>query len=51
MPTILAQYRQTFSPDFQLKQQAQLLFPDGVTHDIRYADPYPIYVDRAQGSR
>jgi len=51
MPTILAQYRQTFSPDFQLKQQAQSLFPDGVTHDIRYADPYPIYVDRAQGSR
>ncbi|MDP6599628.1 MAG: aminotransferase class III-fold pyridoxal phosphate-dependent enzyme, partial [Candidatus Poribacteria bacterium] len=51
MPTILEQYRQTFSPDFQLKQQAQSLFPDGVTHDIRYADPYPIYVDRAQGSR
>jgi glutamate-1-semialdehyde 2,1-aminomutase len=26
------------------------LFPNGVTHDLRYLEPFPIYVDRAAGS-
>jgi len=27
------------------------LFPNGVTHDARYLEPFPIYVDRAAGAR
>src|SRR5438445_541713 len=31
-------------------RQAKALFPGGVTHDLRYLEPFPIYVDRAQGA-
>jgi glutamate-1-semialdehyde 2,1-aminomutase len=33
-----------------LYEQAQQTFPSGVTHDARFAKPFPIYVARAQGS-
>jgi len=35
----------------RLYARAQKLFPNGVTHDSRYLEPFPIYVDRALGSR
>jgi glutamate-1-semialdehyde 2,1-aminomutase len=34
-----------------LYERAKETFPSGVTHDARYAKPFPIYVSRAQGSR
>ena len=34
-----------------LYERAKATFPSGVTHDARYAKPFPIYVSRAQGSR
>ncbi|MGE3271745.1 MAG: aminotransferase class III-fold pyridoxal phosphate-dependent enzyme, partial [Chloroflexota bacterium] len=34
-----------------LYERAKETFPSGVTHDARYAKPFPIYVARAQGSR
>ena len=34
-----------------LYERATKTFPSGVTHDSRYASPFPIYVTRAQGSR
>lgn len=34
-----------------LYEQAKETFPSGVTHDSRYAKPFPIYVTRAAGSR
>ena len=34
-----------------LYDRAKETFPSGVTHDARYAKPFPIYVNRAQGSR
>lgn len=34
-----------------LYRRALKVFPSGVTHDIRYMEPYPIYVTHAQGSR
>jgi glutamate-1-semialdehyde 2,1-aminomutase len=34
-----------------LYERAKETFPSGVTHDARYAKPFPIYVNRAQGSR
>ena len=51
MPTILDLYEKTFEADFQLYQQAQSLFPDGVTHDLRYDNPHPVYIERATKSR
>src|SRR5262245_27994312 len=32
-------------------ERARGLFPDGVTHDSRRLEPFPIYFDRAVGSR
>src|SRR5882724_4336111 len=34
-----------------LYEKAKETFPSGVTHDARYAKPFPIYVNRALGSR
>ena len=34
-----------------LYERAKETFPSGVTHDARFAKPFPIYVSRAQGSR
>lgn len=34
-----------------LYQRAQEVFPGGVTHDVRYLQPYPISISRADGSR
>ena len=34
-----------------LAEEARGIFPSGITHDARYAEPYPIYVDRAEASR
>ncbi|MDP8921656.1 MAG: aminotransferase class III-fold pyridoxal phosphate-dependent enzyme [Chloroflexota bacterium] len=34
-----------------LYERATKTFPSGVTHDSRYATPFPIYVTRARGSR
>jgi glutamate-1-semialdehyde 2,1-aminomutase len=30
--------------------QAKTLFPNGVTHDLRYLEPFPVYIDRALGA-
>ncbi|MCZ6544768.1 MAG: aminotransferase class III-fold pyridoxal phosphate-dependent enzyme [Chloroflexi bacterium] len=35
----------------ELHAEAERLFPNGVTHDVRYFDPFGIYVDHAAGSR
>src|ERR1051325_3873597 len=34
-----------------LHNRAKALFPDGITHVGRFLDPFPIYVERASGSR
>ena len=51
MSTILERYSKTFQKHEELFRQAAQIFPDGVTHDNRHADPFPIYVDRAEGSK
>ncbi len=33
-----------------LYERARLLFPDAVTHDNRRMQPFPLYVDRAEGA-
>ncbi|TAK22349.1 MAG: aminotransferase class III-fold pyridoxal phosphate-dependent enzyme [Chloroflexota bacterium] len=49
----------TINEEFELRhkksaalfQEAQSVFPSGVTHDGRYTQPHPIYVTHAKGSR
>lgn len=49
--TILAEFRRRTPGSAELSRQAQAIFPSGVTHDSRYLEPYPLYVERAAGSR
>lgn len=44
-------YRRLHPASERLWQDAITVFPSGLTHDTRYFDPFPVYVDRAQGSR
>src|SRR5580692_8447343 len=32
-----------------LHERARCIFPDGVTHELRRLEPFPLYVDRAAG--
>ncbi len=43
-------YEAEFAGSRKLHDQARGLFPDGVTHDLRYLEPFPIYVTRAEGA-
>src|SRR6202162_6497672 len=49
--SLTERYEAEFSNSRKLYQQAKEVFPNGVTHDLRYLEPFPIYVERAQGSR
>src|SRR5262245_18767496 len=49
-PSLLEQYRQTFPTSAQRYEEAKRYFPAGVTHDLRYLEPFPGYIDRAVGS-
>ena len=49
--TILERYVDQHPRSQVLHQRALRLFPNGVTHDMRHQSPFPIYVDRALGSR
>lgn len=49
--SILERYQKVFSKDRELAKHANDTFPDGVTHDSRYVDPFPVYIDYAQGSK
>jgi glutamate-1-semialdehyde 2,1-aminomutase len=42
-------YEAEFSNSRRLYDQAKALFPGGVTHDLRYLEPFPIYIERAEG--
>ena len=48
---IIDQYRRRTPTSEALAAEARLVFPSGVTHDSRYLEPYPIFVERAAGSR
>lgn len=45
------QFETEFSGSRRLFDQARTIFPDGVTHDSRRLEPFPVYIDRALGSR
>jgi glutamate-1-semialdehyde 2,1-aminomutase len=45
-----AHFEAEFPTSRKLFEQAKTLFPNGVTHDLRYLEPFPIYIERAQGA-
>jgi glutamate-1-semialdehyde 2,1-aminomutase len=48
--SLTERYEAEFPNSRRLYQEAQPLFPNGVTHDLRYLEPFPIYIDRAAGA-
>jgi glutamate-1-semialdehyde 2,1-aminomutase len=51
MKSISESFSQLHPRSAQLYQQALQTFPSGVTHDVRFLIPFPIYVERAEGCR
>jgi len=49
-PKIASAFAEKFPTSAKLYERATGLFPSGVTHDARFMKPFPIYVDRAEGS-
>ncbi len=45
------EYRAKHPKSAALWERARAAIPGGITHDIRHLTPFPIYVERAQGSR
>jgi glutamate-1-semialdehyde 2,1-aminomutase len=43
-------YAAEFPTSARLYRQALEVFPGGVTHDLRYLEPFPVYVDHAAGA-
>ena len=48
---LLDLFRQRTPTSEKLAAQSREIFPSGVTHDGRHLNPYPIFVERAEGSR
>src|SRR5262245_53833314 len=43
-------FRRMYAASARLYEQARQVFPDGVTHDLRRLEPFPVYVERAAGA-
>jgi glutamate-1-semialdehyde 2,1-aminomutase len=48
---LMVRYENEFPRSRTLYREARNVFPGGVTHDLRYLEPHPIYIERAAGSR
>jgi glutamate-1-semialdehyde 2,1-aminomutase len=51
MSTIIQRYCELHPGSAALHAEAEKVFPDGVTHDVRRFTPFPLYVTHASGSR
>ncbi|MCE2463037.1 MAG: aminotransferase class III-fold pyridoxal phosphate-dependent enzyme [Dehalococcoidia bacterium] len=49
MATILEEYIQKHSGSARRYEEATEIFPGGVTHDNRYATPFPVYMTHGSG--
>ncbi len=49
--SIVDEYTRLHPASAALYQESLQTFPSGVTHDVRFLQPFPIFVDRAKGSR
>jgi glutamate-1-semialdehyde 2,1-aminomutase len=47
---ISERFTKAFPASQERYQKARTIFPAGVTHDLRYSEPFPIYIDRQLGS-
>ena len=47
---IIERYEELHPASKRLHGRALSVFPDGVTHDIRYFTPFPLYVERSDGA-
>jgi glutamate-1-semialdehyde 2,1-aminomutase len=43
-------YTEEFPHSRRLFEPARGVFPNGVTHDLRYLEPFPVYIDHAEGA-
>jgi glutamate-1-semialdehyde 2,1-aminomutase len=50
-PSLADRYAAAFPTSKQRFEVAKGLFPCGVTHDTRMMEPFPVYIDRAKGSK
>ncbi|HEV8061362.1 MAG TPA: aspartate aminotransferase family protein [Gemmataceae bacterium] len=48
--SLTARYEAAFPKSKALFEHALNVFPNGVTHDLRYLEPFPIYINRALGA-
>ena len=48
--TVLDTYRALHPKSQALYSRARGVIPGGITHDGRHLSPFPVYVERAQGS-
>jgi glutamate-1-semialdehyde 2,1-aminomutase len=48
--SLTERYEAEFPKSCQLHERATGLFPNGVTHDLRHLEPFPVYVERAEGA-
>ncbi len=49
--SLAERFTAAFGRSRQLHEQARAIFPNGVTHDLRHLEPFPVYVERAEGGR
>lgn len=49
-PKLADAYAESLPASRALFERAKRVFPDGVTHDNRRMQPFPIYIDRAEGA-
>jgi glutamate-1-semialdehyde 2,1-aminomutase len=49
--TIQDRFHAEFPGSCRRYERARQVLPAGVTHDLRYMEPFPIYIDRQRGSR
>ena len=51
MPTILEEYIAKHPGSAQRYEESVTIFPGGVTHDSRYATPFPLFMTHGEGPR
>ena len=49
--SLAERYAAAYPRSQKLHEQARGIYPNGVTHDLRHMTPFPVYIDRALGSR
>jgi len=51
MATITEEYKKKHPTSLKLYEEAKASMPSGVTHDVRYLTPFPIYMSHGKGPR